>query len=373
LTVREIEAKSILLKRDKIDSWFISRFGMNLYRGCTHNCTYCDGRSETYHVDGVFGEDVAAKVNAAEILRKELNPLRKLARPRSGFIMLGGGVGDSYQPAEKKYELTRKTLRLLQELNWPVHILTKSTLVEKDIDIIKQINEQNRAVVSFSFSSTNDEISSIFEPGVPSPTERLETIARLKKEGIACGMFLLPVIPFVTDTPELIEESLRKAQEAGVDFTVFGGMTLKEGRQKAYFENMLRKAYPELAAKYVQIYSGDQWGNATAEYYNSISSVFSQAAKNRRMPRRMPPALFKDVLSENDLVTVMLEHIEYFLRLEGKRSSFGYAAQAISRLDKPLSPMKDRLREIKGVGEQTEKIILEILQTKNSAYYESLS
>jgi hypothetical protein len=87
LTVRETEAKSVLLKRGKIDSWFISRYGMNLYRGCTHNCAYCDGRSENYHVDGTFGEDVAAKINAVGIFPKELNPLRKLARPRSAFIL----------------------------------------------------------------------------------------------------------------------------------------------------------------------------------------------------------------------------------------------------------------------------------------------
>lgn len=373
VTIKEIKAKSILLKRCKIDSWFISRYGMNLYRGCTHNCSYCDGRSESYHVDGTFGEDVAAKINTVEILRKELNPLRKQAKPRSGFIMLGGGVGDSYQPIEEKYELTRKTLQLLQEYNWPVHILTKSKLVERDIDIIKQINKQNKAIVSFSFSSTNDEISSTFEPGVPSPTERLKTIARLKKEGIACGMFLLPVIPFITDTQELITESIRKAHEAGIDFIIFGGMTLKEGRQKTHFYELIKKARPELAARYLEIYKRDPWGNPTTEYYNTINSIFNQAAKTCKMPRRMPPTLFKDIVTENDLLVVMLEHLHYFMKLEGKRSPFGYAAYAISKLDKPLPAMKDKLRQIKGVGEQTEKIIQEILQTKNSTYYENLS
>jgi DNA repair photolyase len=373
VTIQEIKAKSVLLKHGKIDSWFISRYGMNLYRGCTHNCVYCDGRSEKYRVDGNFGEDVTAKINAVEVLRRELNPLRKTAKPRSGFIMLGGGVGDSYQPAEEKYELTRKTLKLLQEYNWPVHILTKSTLVERDIDIIKQINKQNRAIVSFSFSSTNDEISSTFEPGVPSPTERLRTIAHLKKEGIACGMFLLPVIPFITDTQEIIEETLKKALKAGVDFVMFGGMTLKDGRQKAHFYDLLEKTRPELVEKYMQVYRGDEWGNATKEYYNSINTVFNQAAKTHKIPRRMPPKLFKDTLIENDLVIVMLEHLDYFLRLEGKHSSFGYAAYAISKLDKPLSTIKNELRNIKGVGEQTEKIIQEILQTRNSSYYESLS
>ena len=371
--IQEIKAKSILLKHKKIDSWFISHYGMNLYRGCAHNCVYCDGRSERYHVNGIFGENTTAKINAVEVLRKALHLQRKRAKLKSGYIMLGGGVGDSYQPIEKKYELTRKTLHLLYEYGWPVHILTKSTLVERDIDIIKKINQQNKAIVSFSLSSANDEISAIFEPGVPPPSERLKTLALFKREGIACGLFLLPVIPFITDTSELIAETLRKACEVGVDFVIFGGMTLKEGRQKDYFYNLLKERYPELVEKYAHIYVGNEWGQATEEYYTMINSVFNQTAKAYNMPRRIPPTLYRDILWENDLVIVMLEHLDYFLRLEGKRSSFGYAAYAISKLDKPLSTMKGKLREIKGVGEKTEKIILEILETKNSSYYNRIS
>ena len=98
MTIREIEAKSILRKHKKIDSWFISHYGMNVYRGCSHNCVYCDGRSEGYYVDGEFGEDVTAKVNAIEVLRRELDPKRKRTPFKRSFIMVGGGVGDSYQP-----------------------------------------------------------------------------------------------------------------------------------------------------------------------------------------------------------------------------------------------------------------------------------
>ena len=253
---------------------------MNLYRGCTHSCAYCDGRSERYRVDGVFGEDVAVKTNAVEVLRRELKPIGQHAKLKPGFIMLGGGVGDSYQPVEEKYQLTRKTLQLLCEYRRPVHILTKSTLVERDIDIIKRINQQSRAIVSFSFSSANDDVSAIFEPHVPPPSERLKTLAAFKKEGVACGMFLLPVIPFITDTPEMIEETLQKARDVGVDFVVFGGMTLKAGRQKDYFYKILSEKHPEFTAKYEQIYKANEWGQATEEYYNSISSVFNQAAKN---------------------------------------------------------------------------------------------
>jgi DNA repair photolyase len=346
---------------------------MNLYRGCAHNCVYCDGRSERYQVDGVFGENVVVKTNAVEILRRELKPIGRRVKLKPGYIMVGGGVGDGYQPVEEKYQLTRKTLQLLREYRWPVHVLTKSTLVERDLDVLKRINQQNRAIVSFSFSSTNDETSAVFEPHVPPPSERLKTLAFFKRNGIACGMFLLPVIPFITDTSEMIAEALRKAHKIGVDFVIFGGMTLKEGRQKDHFFSLLREKRPEVIANYKQLYDGkNKWGQATGEYYNTISAIFNEMSKKYKVARRMPPALYKDILSENDLVTVMLEQLDYFLKLEGKRSSFGYAAYAISQLNSPLSTMKNKLREIKGVGEKTENIILEILETKNSSYYNSL-
>ena len=372
MTVKEVEAKSILRKNNKIDSWFISYYGMNLYRGCTHDCIYCDGRSEGYYVDGEFGKDVVVKINAIDVLRRELDPKRKRTPFKKSYMMVGGGVGDSYQPIEKKYELTRKTLQFLHENNWPVHLLTKSTLVKRDVDILKKINEKNRAIVSFSFSSADDKISAIFEPGVPSPSERLETIEFFKDEGISCGMFLLPVIPFVTDKPNLLEETIRLAKDAGVDFIIFGGMTLKDGKQKEYFFETLKKTYPELTTEYHHIYRGDKWGNAIGEYYESINQTFNVIAKKYRMPKRIPPALYRDILSENDLVIVILEHIDYLLKLEGKKSPYGYAAYFISKLNEPLSSIKNELRQIKGVGKVTERIILEILNTGNSSYYEKL-
>ncbi|MHC1604482.1 MAG: hypothetical protein ACXQTP_00720 [Candidatus Methanofastidiosia archaeon] len=159
MTIREIEAKSILRKYRKIDSWFISRYGMNLYRGCAHNCAYCDGRAEGYYVDGEFGKDVAVKVNAINILRRELNPKRKRSPFKQSFVMAGGGVGD---------------------------------------------------------------------------------------------------------------------------------------------------------------------------YYSSLNFLFNKIAKKYDMPKRIPPALYKDILNENDLVVVILEHIDYLLKLEGKKSPYGYAAYSTS-------------------------------------------
>jgi DNA repair photolyase len=372
VAIREIEAKSILRKHKKIDSWFISRYGMNLYRGCAHNCIYCDGRAEGYYVDGEFGRDVTVKVNAIDLLRRELDPKRKRVPFKRSFIMMGGGVGDSYQPLERKYELTRKAIELMYEYNFPVHMLTKSTLIKRDIDILKRINEQSRAIVSFSFSSVDDKISALFEPGVPPPAERLQTITFFKDEGIACGMFLLPVIPFLTDTSELIEQTISRAKEAGVDFVIFGGMTLKEGRQKEYFYDALRRTHPDLIAEYQNIYKGSEWGEATKEYYSLISQRFNSIAKKYKMPKRMPLALYRDILEQNDLVVVILEHIDYLLKLEGKPSSFGFAAYSISQLKEPLSAMKGELQKIKGVSKTIEPVILEILETGSSLYYEKL-
>ena len=371
MAIREIEAKSILRKHKKIDSWFLSRYGMNLYRGCSHNCVYCDGRAEGYYVEGEFGKDVSVKINAADILSRELDPKRKRVPLTRGFVIVGGGVGDSYQPIEKDYQLTRKVLELLDEYDFPVHMLTKSTLIERDLDILKKINKKNRSVVSFSFSSVDDKVGVIFEPGVPLPSRRLETISKFKNEGFSCGMFLLPVIPFITDTRELLEESVSRAKNAGVDFIIFGGMTLKDGKQKDYFLNALSENYPHLGVEYANIYKGDKWGGATEEYYQSISQVFKIIAKNYNMPVRMPFNLFKGVVKGNDLVVVLLEHIDYLLKMEGRTSSFGYAAYLISQVKEPLSEFSD-LGKIKGVGEITAGVIREILKTGTSSYYKKL-
>jgi len=185
-------------------------------------------------------------------------------------------------------------------------------------------------------------------------------------------MFLLPVIPFITDTPELMEETIRKASEANSDFIIFGGMTLKEGRQKDYFSRVLKKCYPELIVEYENIYQKNKWGEAAGEYYHSINLTFNSIIKKYKIPPRIPLAFYKDILEENDLVVVILEHVDYLLKLKGRTSPYGYAAYSISQLKEPLSSIKRELKKINGVGKVIEKIILEILKTGSSSYYKKL-
>ncbi|MDX1701490.1 MAG: hypothetical protein R3250_12775, partial [Melioribacteraceae bacterium] len=291
---------------------------------------------------------------------------------KRSYMLPGGGVGDSYEPIEQKYQLTRKTLELLYEFDFPVHILTKSTLVERDIDILQKINKHNRAIISFSFSSVDDRISSIFEPNAPSPSQRLETISHLKNLGFYCGMFLMPVIPFITDTPEMIDATIKNGKDAGIDFIIFSGMTLKEGRQKDHFKNILNKYFPKLELEYENIYTGNKWGNYNYEYAETINYTFNLFAKKYNIPKRIPSYLYYDILDENDLVTVVLEQIDYLLKLKGYKSNFGYAAYSISQLNEPLSALRKELTQIKGVGPAIRKIILEILDTGTSKYYEHL-
>jgi len=287
--------------------------------------------------------------------------------------MVGGGVGDSYQPLEERYQLTQKTLELLETYHYPLHLLTKSTLIERDLELLQRINDHTRVIVSMSFSSVDDTISHLFEPGVPPPSQRRKTPALLSQHGIATGMFLMPVIPFITDTPLLIEQTMKQARDIGVDFIICSGMTLKNGKQKDYFITTLTNQYPRLLVDYNTIYRKDAWGQATPTYYQSLNEAFYTIAKHYHIPLRVPPRLFKDILSENDNVIVHLEHLDYLLKIQGKPSPYGYAAYSISKLSTSLSKMRPRLREIRGVGPTTERIIREILDTGTSSYYDTLS
>ncbi len=267
----------------------------------------------------------------------------------------------------EKYGLSRKALEVIAEFGFPVQVLTKSTLVRRDLDLLRAIDSQSRAVVSFSLSSVDEQISRVFEPGVPSPRERLDAIKRFKDHGLACGLFLLPVIPFITDGEELLDRAVREARDAGVDYLLFGGMTLKEGRQTAHFLNVVSKYRPDLLSRYRKLYTGDRWGRAAAGYYEELQSRFGEIAAGYRVPLRMPPELYADLLDENDRLVVALEHLDYLLRLQGKRSGFGFAA-----LEEPVSKLLHRGANIAGVNASVKQAVEEILKTGTSALYERL-
>jgi DNA repair photolyase len=365
----EVEAKSLLLRRRRVDSWFLSALGMNLYRGCTHDCAYCDGRAEKYQVTGEFGREVTVKTNAPALLRRELSAKRRVPLRRS-YVFLGGGVGDSYQPLEAPYGLTRQALEILLESGWPVHILTKSSLVERDFDLLARSKERAGAIVSMSLSTARDEIGAVFEPGCARPSRRLETLARAKAAGIATGVYLMPVIPFVTDTAELLDETLARVAAVGVDFVMFGGMTLKVGRQQEHFMRVLGEARPELVAKVARLYPGDPWGGADRRYYAEVERRFVAAARRHGVRRRMPARLFRTILGQNDLVAVLLEGLDYLRRSEGRGPALWRAARAVAELKEPVAAARDSLRRNPAVSGDAMWLIDEILDTGTAREYD---
>jgi len=370
--LKEITAKSILRPHKKIDSWFLSSYAINLYRGCLHNCVYCDGRNEKYQVEGEFGKDISVKRNAIDLLKKELNPERKRKPFRNGFFMICGGISDSYQPFESQQKLCRQTLEILCQYKHPVHILTKSILVERDLDLLLKINQQQKAIVSFSFSSIDDKTSRLLEPGVPCPQERLACLKRIKAAGLICGIYLMPLIPFITDSYEMINQTLQKAKEIGVDFVVMSGLTLKTGRQKEYFLNFIKSSFPEYFSKYNQIYSDqNSWGAPSGDSLQAIEKIFVQLATKYDLPKRIPLKIFSPLLSKKEQVLITLEQLDYLIKLKGEKSPYGYAAYSLSKIDNRLKEISDQeFLSLKGVGPFTLKLIREIIVTGRCRYYE---
>lgn len=372
--IHEIEAKSILRKQKRIDSWFLCSYGINLYRGCSHNCVYCDGRDEKYQVEGDFGTDVSVKINAPTLLERELDPDRKRKPMPGGFIFVCGGVSDSYQHFEKQYGLTRSTLEQLSRFGHPVHMLTKSTMIERDLGLLKEIDKKSRAVVSFSFSTVDDSLGRLLEPGVPAPSARLDTLKRFADAGFSCGVCLMPVVPFITDSVEMIEASVAAVKDAGASFVLFSGMTLKPGRQKDYFMNFIKDNFPGQLPAIQQLYSNNSpWGEPGGTGRSPIDSYFAAAASKYNMPKRMPSSIWAPLVNTSEQIVLTLEQLDYLAGIAGRSNPYGTAARSLSAQKQHIEDMSsEELCRLRGVGKFTAKLIREIAETGRCVYYEKL-
>jgi DNA repair photolyase len=291
-----------------VDPWFLGRFGSNLYRGCSQGCVYCDGRAEKYFVHGTFDADIEVKRNAIALADVELNRRRE-----PGILFLGGGVCDAYQLAEQTYRLARGILELCHERAIPVHVLTKSGLVERDLELLAAINRKSRAILSFSFSTTNDHERQVFEPGGASIAERFRLLRHAKDLGIATGIMAMPILPGISDSTFHVQALMEMAQQNGVDFVCHGALTLRPGRQKNEFLALLRRSYPELIPAYDRLYQANRAsGSPDPRYMARLYACFREAHIHYRIPGRIPHRLFKGLLPLYTEVAVLLEHRGFF-------------------------------------------------------------
>ncbi|MHA2432603.1 MAG: radical SAM protein [Candidatus Thorarchaeota archaeon] len=253
---------------------------MNSYRGCEHGCVYCDGMAEGYHVDN-FLTHIRIKENAPEILRKELkkagyasrteletetlwtfldeDDAKRLAQkvPRRQVIAVSGGVSDAYQPAEKEYHVTRRVLETLLDFEMPVYILTKSDLVLGDLDLLKEIHERAFANVVFTITLHDEEEQVVFEPKSSTTSERFDALKQIRKAGLFGGVMATPIIPGIGDIVDNMKGLAEEAKRAGAEFILWGGMTLKPGRQKDYFLKVVRRRFPDKHELLQRIYQDD--------------------------------------------------------------------------------------------------------------------
>lgn len=232
--MHEVKVKSILSAKN----------GMNLYRGCSHGCIYCDSRSRCYQMDHDF-EDIEVKANALELLEDALR------RKRNRCMIGTGSMSDPYISLEKELHHTRQALELIRRYRFGATLITKSDLVLRDLDLLQEIHRQTRAVVQITLTTWDDGLCKIVEPGVCPTSRRFQVLKELQKAGIPTVVWLTPILPHINDTKQNLQALLEYCVDADVSGVLwFGaGVTLREGNRE-YFYQQLDRHFPGMKEQY---------------------------------------------------------------------------------------------------------------------------
>ena len=236
-----VNAKGILTANN-------GRCGMNIYRGCTHGCIYCDSRSKCYQFTHAF-EDIEVKDNAPELLESALKSKRKKC-------MIGtGSMSDPYMHCEEQLKLTRNCLEIISKYEFGLAIQTKSDRILRDIDLLDEINQKAKTVVQMTLTTYDDDLCAIIEPNVCNTKRRIQVLEKMQKRGIPTVVWLTPILPFINDTEENVNVILQECIRVGVKGIICFdmGVTLRDG-DREYFYEALDKNFPGLKEKYIKTY-----------------------------------------------------------------------------------------------------------------------
>lgn len=275
--VREITVRTILNHVQQPDPWFGFKYSMNLYRGCQHGCIYCDSRSACYQL-GELG-DIRVKTNALDLLADILP--RKRIRGTIGF----GSMNDPYMPVEEEFHLTRGALEIIAAQRFPVHLLTKSDRILRDLDLIRKISRVY-AAVSFTITTADDDLAAVLEPGAPRPSARFRAMRTLAEAGMLTGVTLMPILPFLEDDPDNITRIVTLARENGASYIIPAfGVSLREG-SRDYFYQKLDQFFPGMKNRYIQQF-GDQYQCASPRW-KELTDLFFSLCKASEIAVRVP-------------------------------------------------------------------------------------
>jgi len=283
ITFHEVHARSLISKVPEA-SRVPFRWTINPYRGCGHACVYCFARNTHTYLDLDSGKDfdsqIVVKVNAVEVLRREL----KAARWAGEHIAMGTNV-DCYQRAEGRYRLMPGIIAALTQAANPFSILTKGTLVLRDIDLLARAAEVTDVGLNVSVGIVDKVLSRSIEPGTPGPDRRLAVCAALSERGLPCGVLMGPVIPFLSDSPEQLDEAVTKIARAGAVHVTPIVLHLRPGARE-WFERWLHRTHPELAGAYRDLYRGRAY--APASYQGQITAQVAELARQHGVGRTTP-------------------------------------------------------------------------------------
>jgi len=299
------DVRKVLRKGLRVDSFFVGKYSFSPYQACAHGCLYCDGRAERYWVEGEFDRDIVIRRNAPAVLAAEISKLRE-----RGIVFIGSGISDAYQPLEAEERLMPACGRLLADGGWPVTILTKSSLIERDLDLWAEIDEKAGFLLMVSLMTLDDGLRAVFEPAASPVEERLETLRAFKRRGISIGVAAMPFLPYLADRDGDFEALSYRLAEIGVDFVLPGGLTLRPGRQKDFFLNALRGSFPEWTSRYADLYgenrpSGAPRGAYARERQRRAERAFIRAG----IPVVVPHRLFRGRIPVYDEIDVLMEQM----------------------------------------------------------------
>jgi DNA repair photolyase len=266
------------------------RWTINPYRGCTHSCHYCFARAFHTYLDLGIGEDFSTKIvvktNVAEVLRREL-----ASRRWTGETIAMGTATDSYQHCEGRYKLMRGILRALVDFRNPLSILTKSTMILRDLDLFRELNEVAALTVSMSVGMLDESVRRVVEPGTPPGHRRLEILGRFAEAGIRTSVLVAPILPGLTDDEEHLDEVLEACAQAGVGYAVPIVLHVRPSIRD-HFMPWVQRTYPWLYPRYVELYGRRAY--APKAYQQGVSERFARlrlrhgltASSHRELPRR---------------------------------------------------------------------------------------
>ena len=310
------EFKSVINKLKYPDSWFWSRYTLNTYSGCAHACIYCDARSERYYIED-FENEVIVKTN----FDKKLDQRLKRARTLLPDIIAPGGVNDAYQQIEKKIEHTRKVLEVIAKHKFPINIATKSDLITRDIDILQKIASDTWCTIGFSISTIDEEIAKFLEPYSSKPSERLEALRIIKKEApnIQVGTYFIPIIPFLEDNDENLENVIKKSKENGVDFILFSPSLTLRDTQAQYFINKLKNSkYTHIVKPLLNLYKGQI--HPPSDYIKKINTKLWNLCQKYEVNVRVKRWIPSDYRKWNYKLSELLLNKEYIDMLNTGKS-----------------------------------------------------